>query len=54
MNTFYALLAGALVGALFARRRNGKPLDYAQYMVVFAIIFALVGMFITIIVTRMA
>lgn len=54
MNTFFALLAGTLVGALLARRRNGKPLDYAQYMIVFALIFAVVGMFISIIVTRMA
>ncbi|MCV6824215.1 MULTISPECIES: hypothetical protein [Halocynthiibacter] len=54
MNTLFALLAGALVGALLARRRDGKPLDYAQYMVVFALIFAVVGMFLTILVTRMA
>lgn len=50
---FPALLFGALLGALQARRRGGNGFDIAQYALVYAIIFALLGLFATIILHRM-
>lgn len=54
MNTIFALIAGALVGTLFARRRNGTTLDYVHYATVFAIIFAVISVLLTLILTRTA
>ncbi|WP_380052597.1 apolipoprotein acyltransferase [Falsihalocynthiibacter sp. SS001] len=54
MNTLLALFAGALVGAMMARKRNGTRLDYLHYMTVFAIIFALLGLIIALIAARAA
>jgi len=42
------LVAGALIGALTARRRGGNRLDMAQYGAVWGIIGALAGLFLTI------
>ena len=42
------LLAGAVAGALVARRRGGNGLDMAQYAAGFAIAFAVAGLFLTI------
>ena len=47
------LLAGALLGVLQARRRGGNRLDLLQYAGVFAIIGAILGLFLTIAVDRM-
>jgi hypothetical protein len=47
-----ALVLGALVGFLRARKRGGNGFDKAQYAAVHAIIFGLVGLFITIFVLR--
>ena len=47
-------LLGAITGATIAKRRKGKPLDILQYGVIYAIIFAMIGLFITIVVHRMA
>lgn len=47
-------LLGAIVGALIARKRKGKILDILQYAVVFAMAFAVLGLFVTIFVHRMA
>ncbi|MEH6834524.1 MULTISPECIES: hypothetical protein [Falsihalocynthiibacter] len=52
MNTIFALIAGALVGALFARRREGATLDYVHYATVFALIFGLLSVIITLIFAR--
>ena len=41
------LLFGALLGALRARRRQGSSADIAQYAAVHAILFALIGLFVT-------
>jgi UPF0716 family protein affecting phage T7 exclusion len=46
-------LAGALWGAFLARSRGGRRLDIAQYAAAFAIIGALIGMFVTIYLSRM-
>ncbi len=45
-------LAGAVLGALTARRRGGNRLDMAQYAGSFAILFALIGLFVGIFIMR--
>ncbi|MDP2062626.1 MAG: hypothetical protein Q8J98_05905 [Phaeovulum sp.] len=51
------VILGALVGALLgywqAFRRGGNGLDRAQYSAVYAIIFAIIGMFATLAVDRL-
>lgn len=47
------ILVGAVLGALRARARQGNRLDMLQYGTAYAIIFALIGMFITIFLERM-
>ncbi len=47
------LLVGAVLGVLQARRRGGNRLDRLQYAGVFAIIGAILGLFLTIAVDRM-
>jgi hypothetical protein len=46
-------LLGAIGGGLRARARGGKATDIAQYAVVHAIIFGLIGLFITLFLDRM-
>ncbi|MEA5162316.1 hypothetical protein [Cereibacter johrii] len=52
------VLAGALLGAFLgvatARRHGGQRLDMAQYGAAFAIAFALGGLFLTILIERLA
>ncbi|KRS17950.1 hypothetical protein [Roseovarius indicus] len=43
---------GALLGAVVARRRKGSMTDMLQYGAVFAIMFALAGLFLTIFIVR--
>jgi hypothetical protein len=50
---FPAVLFGALLGALRARSRGGNGFDIAQYALVHAIVFAILGLFLTIILHRM-
>ena len=45
-------LAGAIIGALTARRRGGKLLDMLQFGAGYAIAFALAGLIITIVIDR--
>ena len=47
------LVLGAIGGGLTARRRGGKPADIAQYAAVYAIIFGLIGLFVTLFLDRM-
>lgn len=47
-------LLGAIIGGTIAKRRKGKPLDILQYAVIYAMIFAVIGLFITILVHRIA
>ncbi len=51
------VIAGAVLGGTYgawlAAKRGGKPFDIAQYAVGFAIAFALVGVFATVLLTRM-
>jgi len=48
----FALL-GAAFGVWRARRRNGNRLDMAQYGAIFALIFAVIGVFLTIYLDRL-
>ena len=45
-------IAGALLGALHARRKGGKGFDMAQYAAVWAIIGGLIGLLAIILLTR--
>lgn len=47
-------ILGATGGALRARKDGGKPLDMLQYAAAYGILFALVGLFVTIVIGRMA
>lgn len=46
------LVIGGMLGAFVARRRKGSKTDMLQYAAVFAILFALAGLFITIFIIR--
>jgi hypothetical protein len=48
------LLIGAVLGGLTAKRRGGKRLDILQYAAIYGIAFALLGMFATIVIDRLA
>jgi hypothetical protein len=43
---------GALIGGFAARSRGGKKLDIAQYAASYALAFAIIGLFITVFLTR--
>ena len=45
-------LFGAILGVAIARKRRGKGLDMAQYAAGYGILFALIGLIITIIIDR--
>ena len=45
-------LVGALSGGLIAYRRKGKTADILQYAFVYALVFALLGLFATLIIHR--
>ncbi len=47
-----AMLLGAVIGGVTAKRRGGNRLDIAQYAVGYAIAFTLVGVLATILVDR--
>lgn len=49
-----AAVIGALLGGLTAKKRGGKLADIAQYVTVYAIAFAIVGMLATILIHRAA
>jgi hypothetical protein len=48
------LVLGVLLGAFTAKRRGGKPADIAQYAAVYGIVFGILGLFLTILVERLA
>ena len=45
-------VVGALIGGVTARTRGGKPLDIAQYAASYAMAFAIIGLFVTVFLTR--
>lgn len=51
---FYATtFIGAIYGAFLAKRRGGKGLDMLQYAAGFGILFAVIGLFITLGINRL-
>ena len=46
-------LLGAVLGALSASRKGGKPADMAQYAAAYGIALALLGLFVTIVLDRL-
>ena len=54
MIVILALALGALLGAWQARRRQGSRLDMAQWAAVYAILFGLAGLILTIVIGRIA
>jgi hypothetical protein len=50
MIVFAAILCGAVIGALTARKREGTGLDMAQYAAGFGIAFGVAALFVTILV----
>ena len=47
-----ALILGAAYGAFSAKRRGGNKLDMLQYAAVYALIYGLVGVVVTIVLAR--
>ncbi|SMP22830.1 hypothetical protein [Shimia sagamensis] len=47
-------LLGAITGGALAKKRGGKRADILQYGAVYAMIFAILGLFVTLIIHRMA
>lgn len=54
MFVIFGACFGAVLGGGLAKRRGGKRLDILQYGAVYALIFALVGLFATLIIHRMS
>lgn len=54
MAPIIGLALGALTGAMIAKRKGGNGLDMAQYGAGFGILFALIGLFVAIILARNA
>lgn len=52
MLIFLAALGGALWGGFLAQRRKGSRLDIAQYAAAFAIAFAILGLFATVLLDK--
>jgi hypothetical protein len=48
-----ALIAGALTGAALAARRGGKTPDILHHAAIYAIAFAVLGVFVSIAIFRM-
>ncbi|MEQ6247874.1 apolipoprotein acyltransferase [Sulfitobacter sp. HNIBRBA3233] len=46
-------ILGAIIGGLTARKRRGNRKDIAQYAAGYALAFAILGMFATVIIDRM-
>ena len=47
------MLVGALLGGFTARRRGGAALDIAQYAAGYGILFAVIGVVVTVAINRM-
>lgn len=45
-------LVGAVIGGITAKRRGGQRLDIAQYAAGYAMAFAIVGLFVTVFLSR--
>ncbi len=47
-------ILGALFGAMTAKKRGGAGKDVAQYSATYALIFLIIGVFISVVLSRMA
>lgn len=54
MDVILVAVIGAITGIFAAKRRGGNRKDMAQYAAVFAILFALAGLILGIVYTRLA
>ena len=54
MVIFLSAILGALYGATVAKKRGGSGRDLAQYAAAHALIFTIIGVFVTVVITRMA
>lgn len=52
MIVLIAAASGALLGVVLATKRNGNAYDKAQYAAVLAIFFALIGLLVSLGITR--
>jgi hypothetical protein len=52
MIVIVAFVVGAALGARVAHRKGGNRLDIAQYSAIFGILFAVLGVFLTIAIGR--
>lgn len=52
MIVLFGAILGAVIGTLIARRRKGSTADILQYAFVYALMFALAGLFATLIIHR--
>jgi hypothetical protein len=52
MIVLISALAGAIWGGYVAKKRGGNRLDMAQYAAGFGILFALLGLVVTIVISR--
>ncbi len=53
MIVIVAFIIGAVGGVLRAKSRKGNRLDMAQYGAVYGLIFAIIGLFVTIMLEKM-
>ena len=53
MFVFGGMLTGAILGGMTARRRGGAPLDIAQYAAGYGILFAVIGVAVTVALNRL-
>ncbi|PSL21623.1 hypothetical protein [Shimia abyssi] len=54
MFVIIGIVLGVIIGGGLAKKRGGKRLDILQYAAVYAIAFAIIGMFVTIFIHRMS
>lgn len=47
-------IIGGIIGGTIARRRGGRTLDVVQYVGIYALAFALLGMLATLVIHRLA
>lgn len=52
MNVIAAIVAGALTGAVLARKRKGNAADMAHYAASYAILFGVLGLVASIVIAR--
>ena len=54
MVILFSATLGALYGVMVAKKRGGVGRDLAQYAAVHALIFTIIGVFVTVVITRIA